>query len=109
MADDIELPVQQVGPHEMYVYVEKGSDFSGSPRLEAALAELSEALASEETSDVEGFNFTPTMQVGSTLDPAGNVNGFAIGCVRIGCFRGDCTRCNPKNCAPQFTITTSPS
>ena len=109
MADDIELPAEQVGAHELYVYVERGSDFQPSPRLEAALSELSEALAHEETGEVEGFNFTPSMQMGSTLDPAGSVNSFAIGCVRVGCFRGQCTRCNPKQCAPSFTVTTSPA
>ena len=83
---EIDGTAAELGPTDMVVIVQKGAEFEASERVESALAELADALAAEESDDVSGFSFEPSMALDSGF--AGGVEPLGIGCVRVGCLRG---------------------
>lgn len=81
-----EAEIDEVGPNDLMIVVQKGTAYQPSERMAAALSELAEALAAEETAEVAGYAFEPAMSFDSGFASSEELS--AIGCVRIGCLRG---------------------
>jgi hypothetical protein len=71
----IEEAIEDVASDGIVVVVERGPDFTPTPRLEAALAELAAALEDRDLVEVAGFDLE-VMQVGVLSSPGGMDLGF---------------------------------
>jgi hypothetical protein len=80
--DDLEV---DIGPNDMVVIVQKGVEYEPSEGVTAALEQLAQALAAEETSEVAAYSFSGGMALEAGFS---GPEPTAIGCIRIGCLRG---------------------